>query len=58
MQKINRSEIEKMLLNFKVVETKVEQDKKELRILTTLSNHDRFLVRYNVKTRHKTYFLN
>jgi len=58
MQKINRSEIEKMLLDFEVIDTKVEQDNKELIIQTTLSNRDRFLVKYNVKTRNKTYYLN
>ncbi len=58
MQKINRAEIETMLLNFNVVNTKVEQDKKELRILTTLSNRDSFLVKYDLKTRSKSYFVN
>ena len=58
MQKINREKIEKMLVDFDVVNTKVEQDKKELRILTTLSNRDSFLVKYDLKTRMKSYFVN
>ena len=58
MQEINRIEIEKLLFNFEVVDTIVEQDKKELRILTTLSNRDRFLVKYDLKTRAKRYFRN
>ena len=58
MQKINRAEIEKLLLNFEVLNTKIEQDKKELRILTTLSNQDRFLVKYDLTTRKKSYFMN
>jgi len=58
MQKINRAEIEKLLFNFQVVKTKVEQDKKELRVFTTLSNRDSFLVKYDLKTRRKSYFRN
>ena len=58
MQKINRAEIEKLLLHFDVINTKVEQDAEELRVITTLSNRNRFLVRYDVKTRKKTYYLN
>ena len=58
MQKINRAEIEKLLFNFQVVKTKVEQDKKELRVFTTLSNRDSFLVKYDLRTRQKSYFLN
>jgi len=58
MQKINRAEIEKLLFNFQVVKTKVEQDKKELRVFTTLSNRDSFLVKYDLKTRMKSYYMN
>ena len=58
MQKIKREKIEKLLTDFDVVNTKVEQDKKELRILTTLSNRDCFLVKYDLKTRRKSYFVN
>lgn len=58
MQKINRTEIEKLLFDFEVVDTKVDQDKKELCILTTLSNRDSFLVKYDLKTRRKSYFIN
>jgi len=58
MQEINRIEIEKLLFNSKVVDTKVEQDKKELRVLTVLSNHDSFVVKYDLTTRRKSYFRN
>ncbi len=58
MQEINRIEIEKLLFSSEVVDTKVEQDTKELRILTTLSNHDSFVVKYDLTTRRKSYFVN
>ena len=58
MQKINREQIEKLLTDFSVENTSIEQDKKELRILTTLSNRDCFLVKYDLETRRKSYFRN
>jgi len=56
-RKINRDDIGRILFKIPVIDTRVEQDKKELRVYLTLSNHYVLLVKYDVKNRSKSYYI-
>jgi hypothetical protein len=57
MKKITRKQAEQLMLKHKVVKTNVNNDKRELRVIFTLSNAVSFLVKYDVKKRCKSYYL-
>lgn len=57
MKKISREQAEQLFLNSNVLQSKVEQDKKELRVFMSLSGNKSCLVKYDLKKQTKTYFL-
>ena len=57
MQKISREQAEQLFIESNVLNTKVEQDDKELRVSMTLSGNKSCLIKFNVKNQQKTYFL-
>lgn len=56
MKQMSRQEAEALFHRSKIISTNVEQDKKEMRILLTLSNDCGFLVKYDLVTHEKSYF--
>ena len=58
MKKISREQAEKLFEKEKVINTKVEQDKNELRISLNLSSNVSCLIKFDVKKQKKTYFIN
>ena len=57
MKKISREQAEQLFEKEKVINTKVEQDKNELRISISLSSNISCLIIFDVKKQKKTYFL-
>ena len=57
MKKISREQAEKLFEKEKVINTKVEQDKNELRISLNLSSNVSCLIKFDVKKQKKTYFI-
>ena len=57
MKKITREEAEQLFIVSNVLNTKVEQDKNELRVSMNLSDNKSCLIKFDVKNQQKTYFL-
>ena len=57
MKKISREQAEKLFIEANVLNTKVEQDEKELRVSMTLSGNKSCLIKFDLKNQQKTYFL-
>jgi hypothetical protein len=57
MKKITREQAEQLFLVSSVLNTKVEQDEKELRVSMNLSGNKSCLVKFDFKNQQKTYFL-
>lgn len=57
MKKITREQAEQLFLVSNVLNTKVEQDTNQLRVFMTLSGNKSCLVKFDLKTQQKTYFL-
>lgn len=57
MRKISRQKAEELFQLTKVVEKKIEQDRQELRLLFSLSNHHSLHVVYNLKNHRETFFI-
>ncbi len=57
MKKITREQAEKLLLDSNVLNTTVKQNKNELRIFMNLSGNKDCLIKYEVKSQKKSYFL-
>ena len=57
MKKISRERAEQLFIEANVINTKVEQDKNELRVSMTLSGNKSCLIKFDVKSQQKTYFL-
>ena len=56
MDQMSRESAERLLEKQVVVNTKVEQDKKEMRIFIELADGNYFLVKYDLLSKNKTYF--
>lgn len=56
MKQMSRREAEALFHRSKIISTNIEQDKKEMRILLTLSNDCGFLVKYDLVNHGKSYF--
>jgi len=57
MKKISREQAEQLLLDSKVIDTKIEQTKSELRVSMNLSGNKSCLIKYDVQTQKKSYFI-
>ena len=57
MKKITREQAEQLFLVSNVLNTKVEQDKNQLRVFMTLSDNKSCLVQFDLKNQQKNYFL-
>ena len=57
MKQMTRHEAETLFSKSKIIASNIEQDSKEMRILLTLSDNCGFLVKYDLLTRQKTYFI-
>jgi hypothetical protein len=57
MKKISREQAEQLFSDANVLNTKVEQDENELRVSMTLSGNKSCLIKFDVKSQQKTYFL-
>ena len=57
MKKISREQAEQLFESEKVINTKVEQDRNELRISMDLSGNLSCLIKFDVKKQKKTYYL-
>ncbi len=57
MKKITRKQAEQLLLNSDVINSKVEQNKNELRVSMSLAGNKSCLVKYDIKNHTKSYFL-
>ncbi len=57
MKEITRSEAEVLFLMHSVKDRAVKQTNQELSIVMAISDSDNLIVRYNIPTREKRYFL-
>ena len=57
MKKISRQQAEELFLKSDVLNTQIRQNKKELRVIMTLSSNKSCHVTYNFKNKEKTYHL-
>lgn len=57
MKKITREQAEQLFEKENVINSKIEQDKNELCISMTLSNNKSCLIKFDIKSRQKSYFL-
>jgi hypothetical protein len=57
MIKISREQAEKLFLDSEVIDTRIQQDKNELRVIMKLSDNQTCHVSYNFKSKEKTYLL-
>ena len=57
MKKISREQAEKLFLESKVLNSKIEQNENELRVSMILSGNISCLIKFDVKSQQKTYFL-
>jgi hypothetical protein len=58
MTQITRTEAEALFTTQKVISSNIEQDKKEMRIFLTLSDHSNFMIKYDLIDHVKRYFVN
>ena len=57
MKQITRHQAEALFHTSQVITTNVIQNKKEMQVLMTLSDHRAFLLKYNLNDHVKSYFL-
>ncbi len=57
MKKITREQAEQLFLSSDVINSKVEQNKDELRVSMSLTGNKSCLIKYNITNHTKTYFL-
>ncbi|NTV84437.1 MAG: hypothetical protein HGA23_09085 [Bacteroidales bacterium] len=57
MRKISRRKAEQLFQISRVVEKQIKQDREELRLLFSLSNHHSLHVVYNLKNHRETFFI-
>jgi hypothetical protein len=57
MKKISREQAEKLFLDTEVVNSIIQQDKDQLRVVMELSSQQSCHVTYNFKSKQKTYYL-
>jgi len=57
MKNISREQAENLFLEAEVINTRVQQDNNELRVIMTLSSKQACHVIYNFKSKEKTYEL-
>ena len=57
MEEITRNKAEELLLNIDVVKSRFQQNKKELCFCISLENRAMLLVKYNHRSKEKTYFI-
>jgi len=57
MKKISREQAEQLFLESKVLNSKIDQDQDELRVSMILSDNKSCLIKFDVKSQKKTYFL-
>jgi hypothetical protein len=57
MKKISREQAEKLFIDTEVINSSIQQDKDQLRVVMTLSSHQSCHVTYDFKSKEKTYYL-
>jgi len=57
MKKISREQAEQLFIESKVLNSKIDQDQNELRVSMILSGNKSCLIKFNIKSQQKTYFL-
>jgi len=57
MNKLSREKLEQLMQDKSVVNTKIEENKKELRIYLEMADGQRFVVKYDRLNQSKSYFL-
>lgn len=57
MNKLSREKLEQLMQDKNVVNTKIEENKKELRIYLEMADGQRFVVKYDRVNQSKSYFL-
>jgi hypothetical protein len=57
MKQISREQAEQLFHDTEVINSQIEQDKGQLRVIMTLSSHQSCHVMYDFKSKKKTYFL-
>ncbi len=57
MKKISREQAEALFLDSEVINSSIQQDKDQLRVIMTLSTHQSCHVTYNFKSKEKTYYI-
>jgi hypothetical protein len=57
MNKLSREKLEQLMQDKSVVNTKIEENKKELRIYLVMADGQRFVVKYDRVNQSKSYFL-
>ena len=57
MKKISREQAEQIFIESKVLNSKIDQDQSELRVSMTLSGNKSCLIKFDIKSQQKTYFL-
>ena len=57
MNKLSREKVEQLMQDKNVVNTKIVEDKKELRIYLELADGKCFIVKYDRDNHSKTYFI-
>jgi len=57
MKRISREQAEQLFIESKVLNSKIDQDQNELRVSMTLSGNKSCLIKFDVKSQQKTYYL-
>ena len=57
MKKISREQAEKIFIESKVLNSKIDQDQDELRVSMILSGNKSCLIKFDVKSQQKTYYI-
>lgn len=57
MKKISREQAEKLFIDTEVINSSIQQDKDQIRVVMTLSSHQSCHVTYDFKSKEKTYYL-
>ena len=57
MKEISREQAEQLFLESKVLNSKIDQDQGELRVSMILSGNKSCLIKFNIQSLQKTYFL-
>ena len=57
MKQISREQAEQLFIDTEVINSRIQQDKEQLRVIMTLSSHQSCHVMYDFKSKEKTYYL-